>query len=61
MVYLASDADDANARVDVIVEEKKSRGKEFWGLDIAVSQNTEYITQKSVQKKSLCTEFNMYK
>lgn len=61
VVYLTSDSDDVFAKVDMIIEAKTEKGTEYMGMDLAVSENPEYLRNKQQRTMTVCCEFNAYK
>ena len=62
VVSLTSDSDDVFSGVDLIVETRLLTGeKEYLGLDIAVSKNSEYLQKKEQRSNTICREFNAFK
>lgn len=60
-VYLTSNGDDVFGGVDVIVEAKMQDRIEYMGIDIAVSDNREYLEEKQQRTATICREFNTCK
>lgn len=60
-VSLTSDSDDVFSGVDLIIEVQTPNGKEYTGIDIAISENPRYLTKKEERTETVCREFNAYK
>jgi len=61
-VYVTSDSDDVCAGVDFVVEATNPDGKnEYFGIDLAVSENDRYLSKKRKREFTKCREFNSFK
>lgn len=60
-VYLTSNGDDVFGWTDVIIEARTQNGTEYMGIDIAVSDNPEYLEGKQQRTETICYEFNACK
>lgn len=61
-VSLTSDSDDVFSGVDLIIEVKNTEGKkEYTGIDIAISENQQYLSKKESRTETVCREFNAFK
>jgi hypothetical protein len=59
-VFITSDYDDVFAWVDLICKIETEDGVDYLWVDIAVSNNQEYLIDKSLKKvETYCTEFNL--
>jgi hypothetical protein len=45
----------------LIIETKTPTGKEYTGIDIAISDNPHYLAKKEERTETTCREFNAYK
>lgn len=60
-VTVTSDSDDVFSGVDYIVEIRNpDGGKQYVGIDLAVSDNPEYLEKKGMRTETVCYEFNAF-
>lgn len=60
-VLLTSDTDDVFGGVDLIIEVQTPTGVGYTGIDIAISENPNYLAKKEERTETVCREFNAYK
>lgn len=53
-----SDADDVFWGTDIILTYNTPTGKEYMGIDVAVSEDKKYLDKKEARTETLCREFN---